>query len=1421
MADRWWGQRSEYVWEQEALDHVKAQMPDREPYRAWQCFSFTADTGQIRECDLFVVTPVGAFLVEIKSHPGRATNHGSTWFFQGERRKTIDNPLYLTNQKAKELKKRLEWAARRLKIHDYRSPFFEAAVFLSAPDLRCEFDDNQIQHVYGRDRLEKQTRLDGIWSGLLDRPTGRRRPDPVFLRNISRLMQEIGAQAIRRDLEVGKYTLDSRAFDSGPTWTDYLGQHTVLKSKQSRVRVYHYGEADSDTARDSIKRAADREFRSLDGIAHEGIVKAEHYDVIDGRGPAIVFSHRASWQRLDHFIQENGADLDAFTQVEMVRQLAEAVNHAHRNRLFHRALAARSVWVELDGRYPRLRIADWQVAARRGAAFTSGGHTTHQSGTRHLGARVLADHVEAAAQAYLAPEFPAFDGDPRALDMFGLGALAYLIFTGRPPGADRYAVSEQIRAHGELTPAAVNDDVTPVMDTLVREATRREPGERTRSPRDFLRRIDEVEEYLTRPDAVTDPLKAVKGQEVVDGWTVKSVLGKGATSRALLVERDGAERVFKVAVNQTGAVQKLNAEAAQLKGLRNHRIVAMIGDEPLAIGEHTALQLELAGELTLADYLHMAGGLGLEELHRFGIHLFEVVDYLEDRQVFHRDIKPANVGVRERNKKGRELVLFDFSLAGADPADTRAGTPGYLDPFLGLDEPRRSYDAAAERYALAVTLHEMASGELPVWHEDGVDPHFMPSDVELPRLGEESFPDQLRKPLTVFFRRALHRRPERRFDSLDEMRGAWEKAFQAPAERPITTPDSAGTESLDDEATRLRNAETATAETPLYLAGLTPRALDAATRVLRCETVGDLLARPAADLRRVRGVTYQVRNELAAQVNRWRTRLAAAEPLDSSVTVRLASGGDDEARALAKKQASLDKVIRQFVPKTTDQNRSWVRVTRELLGLPEDAPAVPGWPTQKEVAERLGLHQVYVSQQLAKARRHWKKTDLLTAVRDDIVAILRRHGRLREARQIAEELLSMRGSSLEVADTRQAYALAAVRVVAECEEREENPRFVLRRMRGNASVLVAQVIDDDPSVPVEADLLDYAVALGRAADRLVDFGDGAPLPSPGDVRAALRAVPTEEGMAPLSDVDLVTLAAAASEHARATARLELYPDSLSLARALSLTQTASYLGGPGVTPQQIRDRVRARFPQLVIPDDGELWRLLRADYKRLERRSDPAGVEYWYLPAVLSTASTGTLTGQGGGPMAAPAEHRAAERRLDQAAGRGGYLAVKTWLGDTERVVARLEARADIAAIDVSAEFVSILTRMLEEFDGPPWSMVVEADAPDGPAAFANMAAEACTYLGERIRAAGADRSVLLYNATPLGRYPAGRALLRTLAQEARDSGAAPYGLWVLCPMRSPQGPAALDGEPAETITEAEQVELPRGFGAEAAALAG
>ena len=1418
MSNRWWGKPSEFPWEQAALEHIRKRFPTSGNYWAWAGFTFTARNQRIRECDLFAVTPTGAYLVEIKSHPGKATNHGSDWTFtepgpNGARR-TITNPLHLTDLKAKELKNRLQWAVQKLGLRDVRVPFIEAGVFLSDTDLRCEFDEVQSANVYGRDGLEKQTKLPGIWDGLLGAP--HTRIDPGFLRHVGRLMETIGIMPMDRALTLGEYTLNKRSLDSGPTWTDFEAEHRRLGGL-SRVRLYHYGENPAEDERRSVERAAKREYLSLEGISHEGIVKAEYFGLIDEAGtdlgPAIVFRHHRSWQRLDHFMAEHGEDLDVDTRMVMVRQLADAVNHAHRNRLYHRALAARSVWVEMDGNYPRLYIADWQVASRESLRLRGDRTSSGSGATEHLeavlGKRALAAHVEKTAVPYLAPEFPDYTGRAALQDLFGLGALTYLIFTGRPPARDRAELSQVIQEHDCLTPAAVSDDVVPQLDTLVREATQRSPGDRLATVREFLRMLDEVEERLTLPEVTTDPLQARTGDEITPGWEVSKILGKGATSRALLMRHDhtGREIVYKVALNTGSAATALRSEAQALRAVGHHpRIVSMTSSEKGAepgieeIGDRTVLVLERAGQKTLADFLGEEGALTSGELNTFGRHLFEILDHLGEKKLLHRDIKPANLGVREVPRQSRSLMLFDFSLSKAPLTHTSAGTRGYLDPFLG---PERPYDEFAERYAMAVTLHEMVTGELPVWDEDGVDPEFLAEDVVVPRLAEEAFPKQSREALVRFFHRALHRRVEERFADLEEMRTSWQASFHTKpvAEGPV-----------EDEETRRRNRESATVDTPLHLAGLTPLAVDTAQRILRCETVGQLLRKPLRDITHMRGSTRGIRNELSSATAYWRKHLDVAE-YAVPAKARLPSGADDE----TKRNALVDQVVRQFLPNTTDANRWWIRVVRELLGLPEDRRGRVGWwPTRREVAQRLELPLERVEEGLREAFTHWSKNaSLMGSVRDDIVDILTRNSRVREVQQIASELLAARGSTLE-SEERSVYALAAVRAVVEYEEQRTEQRFVMRRYPRR--VIVAQVIDNDPLVPVEGDLFDYAELLGARADELVALEHSEALPGPGAVREALRGVTEPEGMEPFSDTALVQIAAAASAGAAATPRLELYPIDLDLERALRITQAIGYLGRPGITPEQIRDRVRARFPALPEPGRKQLYDLLKKRHPKL-REERVGDTVCWYLEPELTTYQPSTHTGHHHDSGQVDIASAQTWKRLEQAVQRGGYRALKTWLPDTERSARVLTRMPGTVPFDVSSEFVRVVDEVMEaKGRGLTWDHLAKADnSRPRPRPFEVLLQEAFQRLGERVRAAGAESPdgqgvVVLYRATPLARYEPGRALLGRLVQEAREADRAPYGLWLLCPMRGPQSPATLDGRPVGIIADSEQVLLPRGF---------
>jgi len=216
-------------------------MSDAEPYRAWQTFTFTGPNGHVREVDLFIATPAGLFLVEIKSHPGTAVNHGSTWLFRdGDKTRTIENPLHFTDLKAKELKGQLEKAARKLRVKD-PLPRIEAVVFLSAENLKCRLDEFQRQRVYGRDKLEASTGLQGIWTGFLNQPPAseRSRVTPSLSRQLPKLMHEIGIARLHKAGRVGPYELSEKSSDSGPTWEDYLASNPSLPNDYPRrVRVF-------------------------------------------------------------------------------------------------------------------------------------------------------------------------------------------------------------------------------------------------------------------------------------------------------------------------------------------------------------------------------------------------------------------------------------------------------------------------------------------------------------------------------------------------------------------------------------------------------------------------------------------------------------------------------------------------------------------------------------------------------------------------------------------------------------------------------------------------------------------------------------------------------------------------------------------------------------------------------------------------------------------------------------------------------------------------------------------------------------------------------------------------------------------------------------------------------------------------------
>src|SRR5262249_48306539 len=149
---------------------------------------------------------------------------------------------------------------------------------------------------------------------------------------------------------------------------------------------------------------------------------------------------------------------------------------------------------------------------------------TSSGGTAATSTRSYADLVELGSTAYFAPEWEWGTGDGFALDVFGLGAIAFHILTGQPPAAGYAELAQQLSKTGCLSVINQADAVPDALDALVRRATAADPANRTPDMAKFLLELDQARGAIAATEeqvAVIDPLDAEVGAELEGGFTVE------------------------------------------------------------------------------------------------------------------------------------------------------------------------------------------------------------------------------------------------------------------------------------------------------------------------------------------------------------------------------------------------------------------------------------------------------------------------------------------------------------------------------------------------------------------------------------------------------------------------------------------------------------------------------------------------------------------------------------------------------------------------------------------------------------------------------------------------------------------------------------------------------------------------------------
>jgi serine/threonine protein kinase len=1356
---------SSFAWEHEALEFLREHLPDHEPWRAWSNFEFVDDQGRVNEVDLLVLGPRGLIVVEIKSRPGHVEGDSHSWVWSNEGRKyTVDNPLLLANRKAKRLASllRRQEAVVKSKL---RVPFIVEAVFLSKVRPPLKLGSALLERVFlrGRPGIEDDNGIIHALTEGLDEAFPRGAfVDAGSARTIARAIQQAGIRPSLRDRRIGDYELHE-VIGEGEGFQDFAAIHVSQRTRR-RVRLYAYAHAASKEARERLMRSAEREFQLLEGIDHPNILRALDYRDTD-RGPALIFEHDPEALRLDHFVRERGAEISATVRLDILRQIAEALQYAHEKRLYHRSLSPSSVLVcdPLSER-PRLKIMNWQTAARTDTAIPTAQRTV---GTSHID-----EYLVDPARVYVAPEArEGLGASGPHYDVFSLGAIGYLLFTLTPPAPSPLELPEKLRRQGGLRISQVIDGVGGDLDDLIQLSTAPDVGSRIATVQEFLAYLSDAERELNpalTEDAV-EPGEAKPGDRLGHGLVLKERLGSGGSSEALLVTREGedAELVLKIA-RDAGHNDRLRAEADTLQRLHHPNIVRHLAN--LEFAGRAAILMERAGKHTLAWHIRSADPPSLDLARRFGEELLDAIRYLEDQGIQHRDIKPENIGIADSpGSKRKRLVLFDFSLSRTAPENIEAGTRPYLDPFLPLRRPPR-WDLYAERFAAAVTLYEMLTGHVPRWGDGLSDPAVLDEEAN---IEADRFDPALRDGLHRFFDRALRREPTDRFGNVEDMLREWRHAF-APLDRRPDLP-----ESLELIARRTL------AETSIAELGYGIEARDVLDK-MGIHTVAQLLATDRRRFRWVRNVGERIRKEIRLKAK----HLARLRP-------DLIPGGAGES-ALAGR-ATIDQLYDQLLrqaPGIDDSTED--RVLATFLGIDEGDGLAP-LPNVGEVAKTCAVARSAVAGAIEHARERWHRSRDLNHLREDIAAVLAENGGVMTAIELADALLVARGSVETDPTERCRLALAVLRAAIELEAAMTEPRFTL--------YAEAQ----PPLIARDEELAAYARRLGEAAERVMGQD---PLPSAErgleELRQAVGEIQSDR-VRLVPETRILRLAAAASASAALSARLELYPRGMAAAKALRFS-LGSLLGVRRLTVDQIRERIRGRYPDAEqIPDRPALDTLLKevgAQRVWLDDGEDGPG----YYVEGLSGRSTRTLgsrfdtTGASPEPTVEILAARDLEAKLKHAHRSGGYLVITAQARDLLRAEAELLRRFPRTRISIDRLLIDLMRAKAETL-GISWQKVLEADG-------AAYGARDFSRLLELVRRVSPDlerelmqqtRSALLVHPGLLSRY--GQLGLLDKLRNAAGTRGGPPSLWLLVPQETAALPM-LDGHPIPVLSTADWLHL-------------
>jgi serine/threonine protein kinase len=306
----------------------------------------------------------------------------------------------------------------------------------------------------------------------------------------------------------------------------------------------------------------------------------------------------------------------------------------------------------------------------------------------------------------------------------------------------------------------------------------RVPAERPGSvaPEDVTQSQLVSEQVTAKPEHRVGELLA--GRYRLDRMVAKGGMGRVYLATQLPLGREVAVKVLTSKPNDDEFRQRFFLEASTCAKLVHRHIVTVHDYGEADDGELFMAMEYLAGE-PLSRIISQQIRLGSERTAQIGLQICRALRTAHKTGIVHRDLKPGNVMLlRDEDQDGDFVKVLDFGLVKVFEDDetegnmelTRSGTwlgsPRYMAPEQIRCKP---VDPRTDVYSLGIIMFNMVAGRPPFVGANSVEileQHLR----DAPPTFADVVPDVVVAPeLEVVIRRCMEKRPDDRYQSMDEV----------------------------------------------------------------------------------------------------------------------------------------------------------------------------------------------------------------------------------------------------------------------------------------------------------------------------------------------------------------------------------------------------------------------------------------------------------------------------------------------------------------------------------------------------------------------------------------------------------------------------------------------------------------------------